>query len=97
MPSTKLWYAVRMTTRQLVHAPRGPEAGQVPAIESAQTDPPVGLAQAIVQAAAGKARLRVVTAGMTVSGDLGMQRRVLLHRPSYDDELLTVTVVVQGQ
>jgi hypothetical protein len=56
---------------------------------------PVGLAETIVLAAAGKARLEVSTVGVTLRTAPAMQRWVALER-STSDPLPTVAVIVQG-
>jgi hypothetical protein len=56
---------------------------------------PVGLAETIALAAAGKARLEVSTVGVTLGTAPAMQRWVALER-SPSDPLPTVAVIVQG-
>jgi hypothetical protein len=59
------------------------------------TSAPMGLAETIALAAAGKARLEVSTVGVTLPTAPAMQRWVSVER-SPSDPLPTVAVIVQG-
>jgi hypothetical protein len=71
---------------------------ETPPVEPSRVESPaaVALADAIALAAAGKARLKVETVGVTFRGARSMQRLIDLRGPSADDQMPVVTVLVQG-
>jgi hypothetical protein len=98
-------YFVRMTylarvrldrIRARWRRPRPQTATRAPAaLPTDAWSAPVGLAETIALAAAGKARLEVSTVGVTLRTAPAMQRWVAVER-SPSDPLPTVAVIVQG-